>query len=167
MSIEELRLKNQGLVGVQQNISVNLNNTSEKEADTSGYIIDGSSASDTDIVLVSVDDVEIGVQLDTDNPFSKLDDSTIKSEYMSLDKDNDGILTKEELLAWDGIIDGINGTLENLKDIFSGMGLRVADSSSIVSSPQVSSTGENVSINDNAQTVQVNEEIMPDAVRNE
>ena len=45
MSIEELRLKNQGLVEAQQSSGVKPNNVSTEEADTSGYIIDGSSYS--------------------------------------------------------------------------------------------------------------------------
>ena len=45
MSIEELRLKNQGLVETQQSSGVKPNNVSTEEADTSGYIIDGSSTS--------------------------------------------------------------------------------------------------------------------------
>ena len=139
MSVEELRLKNQGLVEAQQSSGVKTGNVSSEGTDTSGYIIDGSSTS-TDsqtesTELVSEDDAVVGGQLDTDNPFSMVDDSAIKAEYMSLDTDNDGVLTKEELLSWDGIIDGINGTLDNLKSVFAGLGLKVDDASGSTSAP--------------------------------
>lgn len=172
MSIEELRLKNQGLVETQQSSGVKPNNVSTEEADTSGYIIDGSStstASQTESTeLVSEDDAVVGGELDiTNNPFSMVDDSAIKAEYMSLDTDNNGVLTKEELLSWDGIIDGINGTLDNLKSVFAGLGLKVDDASGSTSAP--SNDGEaNASTDvpvENTQPAESGEEIMPDAVK--
>ena len=172
MSIEELRLKNQGLVETQQSSGAKTNNVSTDEADTSGYIIDGSSTS-TDsqtesTELVSEDDAVVGGELDTtNNPFSMVDDSAIKAEYMSLDTDNDGVLTKEELLSWDGIIDGINGTLDNLKAVFTGLGLKVDDASGSTSAPSADGEG-NVSTDvpvENTQPAESGEEIMPDAVK--
>ena len=171
MSIEELRLKNQGLVEAQQSSGVKTGNVSSEGTDTSGYIIDGSSTS-TDsqtesTELVSEDDAVVGGQLDTDNPFSMVDDSAIKAEYMSLDTDNDGVLTKEELLSWDGIIDGINGTLDNLKSVFAGLGLKVDDASGSTSAPSNDGEG-NVSTDvpvENTQPAESGEEIMPDAVK--
>ena len=170
MSIEELRLKNQGLVETQQSSGVKPNNVSTEEADTSGYIIDGSStstASQTESTeLVSEDDAVVGGELDI-NPFSMVDDSAIKAEYMSLDTDNDGVLTKEELLSWDGIIDGISGTLDNLKAVFTGLGLKVDDASGSTSAPSADGEG-NVSTDvpvENTQPAESGEEIMPDAVK--
>ena len=172
MSIEELRLKNQGLVEAQQSSGAKTNNVSTNEADTWGYIIDGSSTS-TDsqtesTELVSEDDAVVGGELDTtNNPFSMVDDSAIKAEYMSLDTDNDGVLTKEELLSWDGIIDGINGTLDNLKAVFTGLGLKVDDASGSTSAPSADGEG-NVSTDvpvENTQPAESGEEIMPDAVK--
>ena len=171
MSIEELRLKNQGLVEAQQSSGVKTGNVSSEGTDTSGYIIDGSSTS-TDsqtesTELVSEDDAVVGGQLDTDNPFSMVDDSAIKAEYMSLDTDNDGVLTKEELLSWDGIIDGISGTLDNLKAVFTGLGLKVDDASGSTSAPSADGEG-NVSTDvpvENTQPAESGEEIMPDAVK--
>ena len=172
MSIEELRLKNQGLVETQQSSGAKTNNVSTDEADTWGYIIDGSSTS-TDsqtesTELVSEDDAVVGGELDTtNNPFSMVDDSAIKAEYMSLDTDNDGVLTKEELLSWDGIIDGINGTLDNLKAVFTGLGLKVDDASGSTSAPSADGEG-NVSTDvpvENTQPAESGEEIMPDAVK--
>ena len=149
MSVEELRLKNQGLVEAQQSSGAKTNNVSTNEADTWGYIIDGSStstASQTESTeLVSEDDAVVGGELDTtNNPFSMVDDSAIKAEYMSLDTDNNGVLTKEELLSWDGIIEGINGTLDNLKEVFTGLGLKVSDSSTSAAT-SAPSGGESVS----------------------
>ena len=170
MSIEELRSKNQGLVETQQSSGVKMNSVSTDEADTWGYIIDGSSTS-TDsqtesTELVSEDDAVVGGELDI-NPFSMVDDSAIKAEYMSLDTDNNGVLTKEELLSWDGIIDGINGTLDNLKAVFTGLGLKVDDASGSTSAP--SDDGEaNASTDvpvENTQPAESGEEIMPDAVK--
>ena len=171
MSIEELRLKNPGLVETQQSSGVKTGNVSSEGTDTSGYIIDGSSTS-TDsqtesTELVSEDDAVVGGQLDTDNPFSMVDDSAIKAEYMSLDTDNDGVLTKEELLSWDGIIDGISGTLDNLKAVFTGLGLKVDDASGSTSAPSADGEG-NVSTDvpvENTQPAESGEEIMPDAVK--
>lgn len=172
MSIEELRLKNQGLVETQQSSGAKTNNVSSEGTDTSGYIIDGSSTS-TDsqtesTELVSEDDAVVGGELDTtNNPFSMVDDSAIKAEYMSLDTDNDGVLTKEELLSWDGIIDGINGTLDNLKAVFTGLGLKVDDASGSTSAPSADGEG-NVSTDvpvENTQPAESGEEIMPDAVK--
>lgn len=171
MSIEELRLKNQGLIEAQQSSGVKTGNVSSEGTDTSGYIIDGSStstASQTESTeLVSEDDAVVGGQLDTDNPFSMVDDSAIKAEYMSLDTDNDGVLTKEELLSWDGIIDGISGTLDNLKAVFTGLGLKVDDASGSTSAPSADGEG-NVSTDvpvENTQPAESGEEIMPDAVK--
>ena len=170
MSIEELRLKNQGLVEAQQSSGAKPNNVSTEEADTSGYIIDGSStstASQTESTeLVSEDDAVVGGELDI-NPFSMVDDSAIKAEYMSLDTDNNGVLTKEELLSWDGIIDGISGTLDNLKSVFAGLGLKVDDASGSTSAPSADGEG-NVSTDvpvENTQPAESGEEIMPDAVK--
>ena len=172
MSVEELRLKNPGLVEAQQSSGSKTNNVSTNEADTWGYIIDGSStstASQTESTeLVSEDDAVVGGELDTtNNPFSMVDDSAIKAEYMSLDTDNNGVLTKEELLSWDGIIEGINGTLDNLKAVFTGLGLKVDDASGSTSVP--SNDGEaNVSTDvpvENTQPAESGEEIMPDAVK--
>ena len=170
MSIEELRLKNQGLVEAQQSSGVKTGNVSSEGTDTSGYIIDGSSTS-TDsqtesTELVSEDDAVVGGELDI-NPFSMVDDSAIKAEYMSLDTDNDGVLTKEELLSWDGIIDGISGTLDNLKAVFTGLGLKVDDASGSTSAPSADGEG-NVSTDvpvENTQPAESGEEIMPDAVK--
>ena len=172
MSIEELRLKNQGLVEAQQSSGVKTGNVSSEGTDTSGYIIDGSStstASQTESTeLVSEDDAVVGGELDiTNNPFSMVDDSAIKAEYMSLDTDNDGVLTKEELLSWDGIIDGISGTLDNLKAVFTGLGLKVDDASGSTSAPSADGEG-NVSTDvpvENTQPAESGEEIMPDAVK--
>ena len=172
MSIEELRLKNQGLVETQQSSGVKPNNVSTDEADTWGYIIDGSSTSTESQTesteLVSEDDAVVGGELDTtNNPFSMVDDSAIKAEYMSLDTDNDGVLTKEELLSWDGIIDGISGTLDNLKAVFTGLGLKVDDASGSTSAPSADGEG-NVSTDvpvENTQPAESGEEIMPDAVK--
>ena len=171
MSIEELRLKNPGLIEAQQSSGAKTNNVSAEGTDTSGYIIDGSStstASQTESTeLVSEDDAVVGGQLDTDNPFSMVDDSAIKAEYMSLDTDNDGVLTKEELLSWDGIIDGISGTLDNLKAVFTGLGLKVDDASGSTSAPSADGEG-NVSTDvpvENTQPAESGEEIMPDAVK--
>ena len=170
MSIEELRLKNQGLVETQQSSGVKTGNVSSEGTDTSGYIIDGSStstASQTESTeLVSEDDAVVGGELDI-NPFSMVDDSAIKAEYMSLDTDNDGVLTKEELLSWDGIIDGISGTLDNLKAVFTGLGLKVDDASGSTSAPSADGEG-NVSTDvpvENTQPAESGEEIMPDAVK--
>ena len=170
MSIEELRLKNQGLVEAQQSSGVKTGNVSSEGTDTSGYIIDGSStstASQTESTeLVSEDDAVVGGELDI-NPFSMVDDSAIKAEYMSLDTDNDGVLTKEELLSWDGIIDGISGTLDNLKAVFTGLGLKVDDASGSTSAPSADGEG-NVSTDvpvENTQPAESGEEIMPDAVK--
>ena len=170
MSVEELRLKNQGLVEAQQSSGAKTNNVSTNEADTWGYIIDGSStstASQTESTeLVSEDDAVVGGELDI-NPFSMVDDSAIKAEYMSLDTDNDGVLTKEELLSWDGIIDGISGTLDNLKAVFTGLGLKVDDASGSTSAPSADGEG-NVSTDvpvENTQPAESGEEIMPDAVK--
>ena len=170
MSIEELRLKNQGLVEAQQSSGAKTNNVSAEGTDTSGYIIDGSStstASQTESTeLVSEDDAVVGGELDI-NPFSMVDDSAIKAEYMSLDTDNDGVLTKEELLSWDGIIDGISGTLDNLKAVFTGLGLKVDDASGSTSAPSADGEG-NVSTDvpvENTQPAESGEEIMPDAVK--
>ena len=170
MSIEELRLKNQGLVEAQQSSGVKTGNVSSEGTDTSGYIIDGSSTS-TDsqtesTELVSEDDAVVGGELDI-NPFSMVDDSAIKAEYMSLDTDNNGVLTKEELLSWDGIIDGISGTLDNLKAVFTGLGLKVDDASGSTSAPSADGEG-NVSTDvpvENTQPAESGEEIMPDAVK--
>ena len=170
MSIEELRLKNQGLVEAQQSSGAKTGNVSAEGTDTSGYIIDGSSTS-TDsqtesTELVSEDDAVVGGELDI-NPFSMVDDSAIKAEYMSLDTDNDGVLTKEELLSWDGIIDGISGTLDNLKAVFTGLGLKVDDASGSTSAPSADGEG-NVSTDvpvENTQPAESGEEIMPDAVK--
>ena len=170
MSVEELRLKNPGLVEAQQSSGSKTNNVSTNEADTWGYIIDGSStstASQTESTeLVSEDDAVVGGELDI-NPFSMVDDSAIKAEYMSLDTDNNGVLTKEELLSWDGIIDGISGTLDNLKSVFAGLGLKVDDASGSTSAPSVDDEG-NVSTDvpvENTQPAESGEEIMPDAVK--
>ena len=170
MSIEELRLKNQGLVEAQQSSGAKTGNVSAEETDTSGYIIDGSStstASQTESTeLVSEDDAVVGGELDI-NPFSMVDDSAIKAEYMSLDTDNDGVLTKEELLSWDGIIDGISGTLDNLKAVFTGLGLKVDDASGGTSAPSADGEG-NVSTDvpvEDTQPAESGEEIMPDAVK--
>ena len=170
MSIEELRLKNPGLVETQQSSGVKTGNVSSEGTDTSGYIIDGSStstASQTESTeLVSEDDAVVGGELDI-NPFSMVDDSAIKAEYMSLDTDNDGVLTKEELLSWDGIIDGISGTLDNLKAVFTGLGLKVDDASGSTSAPSADGEG-NVSTDvpvENTQPAESGEEIMPDAVK--
>ena len=170
MSIEELRLKNQGLVEAQQSSGAKTNNVSAEGTDTSGYIIDGSStstASQTESTeLVSEDDAVVGGELDI-NPFSMVDDSAIKAEYMSLDTDNDGVLTKEELLSWDGIIDGISGTLDNLKAVFTGLGLKVDDASGGTSAPSADGEG-NVSTDvpvEDTQPAESGEEIMPDAVK--
>ena len=170
MSIEELRLKNQGLVETQQSSGVKTGNVSSEGTDTSGYIIDGSStstASQTESTeLVSEDDAVVGGELDI-NPFSMVDDSAIKAEYMSLDTDNDGVLTKKELLSWDGIIDGISGTLDNLKAVFTGLGLKVDDASGSTSAPSADGEG-NVSTDvpvENTQPAESGEEIMPDAVK--
>lgn len=170
MSIEELRLKNPGLIEAQQSSGVKTGNVSSEGTDTSGYIIDGSSTS-TDsqtesTELVSEDDAVVGGELDI-NPFSMVDDSAIKAEYMSLDTDNDGVLTKEELLSWDGIIDGISGTLDNLKAVFTGLGLKVDDASGSTSAPSADGEG-NVSTDvpvENTQPAESGEEIMPDAVK--
>ena len=147
MSIEELRSKNQGLVETQQSSGVKPNSVSTDEADTWGYIIDGSSTS-TDsqtesTELVSEDDAVVGGELDI-NPFSMVDDSAIEAEYNSLDVDNDGVVTHNELLSWDGIIEGISGTLDNLKDVFTGLGLKVSDSSTSAAT-SAPSEGESVS----------------------
>ena len=170
MSIEELRLKNPGLIEAQQSSGVKTGNVSSEGTDTSGYIIDGSStstASQTESTeLVSEDDAVVGGELDI-NPFSMVDDSAIKAEYMSLDTDNNGVLTKEELLSWDGIIDGISGTLDNLKAVFTGLGLKVDDASGSTSAPSVDGEG-NVSTDvpvENTQPAESGEEIMPDAVK--
>ena len=170
MSIEELRLKNPGLIEAQQSSGVKTGNVSSEGTDTSGYIIDGSStstASQTESTeLVSEDDAVVGGELDI-NPFSMVDDSAIKAEYMSLDTDNNGVLTKEELLSWDGIIDGISGTLDNLKAVFTGLGLKVDDASGSTSAP--SNDGEGNASTDvpveNTQPAESGEEIMPDAVK--
>ena len=170
MSIEELRLKNPGLIEAQQSSGVKTGNVSSEGTDTSGYIIDGSStstASQTESTeLVSEDDAVVGGELDI-NPFSMVDDSAIKAEYMSLDTDNNGVLTKEELLSWDGIIDGISGTLDNLKAVFTGLGLKVDDASGSTSAPSADGEG-NVSTDvpvENTQPAESGEEIMPDAVK--
>ena len=80
MSVEELRLKNPELVEAQQSSGSKTNNVSTNEADTWGYIIDGSStstASQTESTeLVSEDDAVVGGELDI-NPFSMVDDSLI------------------------------------------------------------------------------------------
>ena len=89
--------------------------------------VEGSTQAATE-ELVSEEDAVVGGELDI-NPFSMVDDSAIKAEYMSLDTDNDGVLTKKELLSWDGIVEGISGTLDNLKEVFTGLGLKVSDTS--------------------------------------
>ena len=90
--------------------------------------VEGSTQAATE-ELVSEEDAVVGGQLNTDNPFLSLDDSEINFEYNSLDVNNDGVLTKDELLSWDGAIGAISGTLQNLKDAFAGLGLKVSDTS--------------------------------------
>ena len=130
--------------------------TTAGTVDTSGTVygeqgeVEGSTQASTE-ELVSEEEAVVGGQLDI-NPFSMVDDSAIKAEYMSLDTDNDGVLTKKELLSWDGIIDGISGTLDNLKEVFTGLGLKVSDTSG--SSGTTPSTEGDVSADASATTEQ-------------
>ena len=117
--------------------------------DTSGTVygeqgeVEGSTQASTE-ELVSEEEAVVGGQLNTDNPFLSLEDSAIEAEYNSLDVDNDGVVTHNELLSWDGIIEGISGTLDNLKDVFTGLGLKVSDSSTSAAT-SAPSEGESVS----------------------
>ena len=113
--------------------------------------VEGSTQAATE-ELVSEEDAVVGGQLNTDNPFLSLDDSEINFEYNSLDVNNDGVLTKDELLSWDGAIGAISGTLQNLKDAFAGLGLKVSDTSG--SSGTTPSTEGDVSADASATTEQ-------------
>ena len=130
--------------------------TTAGTVDTSGTVygeqgeVEGSTQASTE-ELVSEEEAVVGGQLDI-NPFSMIDDSAIKAEYMSLDTDNDGVLTKKELLSWDGIVEGISGTLDNLKEVFTGLGLKVSDTSG--SSGTTPSTEGDVSADASATTEQ-------------
>ena len=130
--------------------------TTAGTVDTSGTVygeqgeVEGSTQASTE-ELVSEEEAVVGGQLDI-NPFSMVDDSAIKAEYMSLDTDNDGVLTKKELLSWDGIVEGISGTLDNLKEVFTGLGLKVSDTSG--SSGTTPSTEGDVSADASATTEQ-------------
>ena len=130
--------------------------TTAGTVDTSGTVygeqgeIEGGAQASTE-ELVSEEEAVVGGQLDI-NPFSMVDDSAIKAEYMSLDTDNDGVLTKKELLSWDGIVEGISGTLDNLKEVFTGLGLKVSDTSG--SSGTTPSTEGDVSADASATTEQ-------------
>lgn len=117
--------------------------------DTSGTVygeqgeVEGSTQASTE-ELVSEEEAVVGGQLNTDNPFLSLEDSAIEAEYNSLDVDNDGVVTHNELLSWDGIIEGISGSLDNLKNVFSSLGLKVSDSSTSAAT-SAPSEGESVS----------------------
>lgn len=131
--------------------------TTAGTVDTSGTVygeqgeIEGGAQASTE-ELVSEEDAVVGGQLNTDNPFLSLDDSEINFEYNSLDVNNDGVLTKDELLSWDGAIGAISGTLQNLKDAFAGLGLKVSDTSG--SSGTTPSTEGDVSADASATTEQ-------------
>ena len=152
--------------------------TTAGTVDTSGTVygkqgeIEVSTQASTE-ELVSEEEAVVGGQLNTDNPFLSLEDSAIEAEYNSLDVDNDGVVTHNELLSWDGIIEGISGSLDNLKNVFSSLGLKVSDSST---SAATSAPSEGESVSDAAGgTEQVvttedgtesaeGEEVLPDAV---
>lgn len=105
--------------------------TKTDETDTSGSIYDESLAkSNTEEVsaeeYVEEGTAEVGTNLDTGtNPFTGLSATSAEELFNRLDTDGDKTLSDTELSLFSNILSGINGTMEQLKEILTGFGLSV------------------------------------------
>ncbi len=105
--------------------------TKPDETDTSGSIYDESLAKSNAENVNAQEYVEegaadVGTNLDTGtNPFIDLSATSAEELFNRLDTDGDKTLSDTELSLFSNILSGINGTMEQLKEILTGFGLSV------------------------------------------